>query len=241
MTTCVAPLLPKLRGHFAEFLNKDSPVRLRIFFSSTCVGLRYGHLNPYLAAFLASVDSSTTLLYSLPSALILFKLRTSLQLRPCQRLTFPSARFDYPSVSLLHFSESRWCRNFYLLSIIYAFRPQLRSRLTLGGRTFPRKPQTFDGGVSRSSLATYAGILSSIQSTAAFATASARIHCSSTNTIFSYSQASVSGFSPDNFRRIITRPVSYYALFKCVAASKPTSWLFMQWHILYHLTCTLGP
>ena len=40
----VAPLLPKLRGHFAEFLNKSSPVRLRIFFSSTCVGLRYGYL-----------------------------------------------------------------------------------------------------------------------------------------------------------------------------------------------------
>ena len=32
------------------------------------------------------------------------------------------------------------CRNFYLLSIGYAFRPRLRSRLTLGGRTFPRKP-----------------------------------------------------------------------------------------------------
>ena len=55
-----APLLPKLRGQFAEFLNKDSPVRLRIFFSSTCVGLRYGHLPPHLAAFLASVDSSAS-------------------------------------------------------------------------------------------------------------------------------------------------------------------------------------
>ena len=42
-----APLLPKLRGHFAEFLNKGSPVRLRIFFSSTCVGLRYGHLDQF--------------------------------------------------------------------------------------------------------------------------------------------------------------------------------------------------
>ena len=27
-----------------------------------------------------------------------------------------------------------------LLSIVYALRPRLRSRLTLGGRTFPRKP-----------------------------------------------------------------------------------------------------
>ena len=40
-----APLLPKLRGQFAEFLNNPSPVGLRILSSSTCVGLRYGHLN----------------------------------------------------------------------------------------------------------------------------------------------------------------------------------------------------
>ena len=37
-----APLLPKLRGHFAEFLNNASSVGLRILSSSTCVGLRYG-------------------------------------------------------------------------------------------------------------------------------------------------------------------------------------------------------
>ena len=38
-----APLLPKLRGHFAEFLGNASSVSLRILSSSTCVGLRYGH------------------------------------------------------------------------------------------------------------------------------------------------------------------------------------------------------
>ena len=38
-----APLLPKLRGHFAEFLNNTSSVGLRILSSSTCVGLRYGY------------------------------------------------------------------------------------------------------------------------------------------------------------------------------------------------------
>ena len=37
-----APLIPKLRGHFAEFLNNASSVGLRILSSSTCVGLRYG-------------------------------------------------------------------------------------------------------------------------------------------------------------------------------------------------------
>ena len=39
-----APLIPKLRGQLAEFLNNPSPVGLRILFLSTCVGLRYGHL-----------------------------------------------------------------------------------------------------------------------------------------------------------------------------------------------------
>ena len=34
----------------------------------------------------------------------------------------------------------QWRRNVDLLSIVYAFRPRLRYRLTLGGFTFPRKP-----------------------------------------------------------------------------------------------------
>ena len=33
-----------------------------------------------------------------------------------------------------------WYRNLNLLSIDYASQPRLRSRLTLGGRAFPRKP-----------------------------------------------------------------------------------------------------
>ena len=43
----MAPLLPKLRGHFAEFLNNASSVGLRILSSSTCVGLRYGYVCHY--------------------------------------------------------------------------------------------------------------------------------------------------------------------------------------------------
>ena len=53
--TFVAPLLPKLRGYFAEFLNRSSPVRLWILSSSTCVGLRYGHPG-LVAAFLGTLD-----------------------------------------------------------------------------------------------------------------------------------------------------------------------------------------
>ena len=37
-----APLLPKLRGDFAEFLSKGSPARLRLLASPTCVGFSTG-------------------------------------------------------------------------------------------------------------------------------------------------------------------------------------------------------
>ena len=121
---------------------------------------------------------------------------------PALRLgrAFPSARFDYPSVSSLHLVDLRQYRNFYRLSIIYAFRPRLRSRLTPGGRTFPGKPQTLDGEVSRLSLATYAGILSSIQSTTPFGIASARIDCSSTNTLFCIPELRCQVLAPWIFR-----------------------------------------
>src|SRR5687768_16877287 len=46
-----------LRGEFAEFLNEGSHLRLRIFSSPTCVGLRYGYLKHSLEAFLGSVAS----------------------------------------------------------------------------------------------------------------------------------------------------------------------------------------
>jgi hypothetical protein len=48
--------------------------------------------------------------------------------------------------------------------------------------------------------------------------------------------ASVTRFSPDHFRRKSTRLVSYYALFKGMAASKPTSQLSRQIHILFFST-----
>ena len=51
------PLLPKLRGHFAEFLNHDSLDRLSILYLTTCVGLGYGRLTPNVEAFLGSLGS----------------------------------------------------------------------------------------------------------------------------------------------------------------------------------------
>ena len=107
----MVPLLPKLRGHFAEFLNNASPARLRILSSSTCVGLRYRHIIQYLQAFLVSVILGASLLYFhylLRDQFFLFLAHLPL-LRP------------------LHLLSIIWCRNFNLLSIRYAFRPLLRS------------------------------------------------------------------------------------------------------------------
>ena len=65
-------------------------------------------------------------------------------------------------------SRRRWYRNINRLSIDYASRPRLRSRLTLGGRAFPRNPWTFGGGDSHSPFATHAGIRTPAASTTGF-------------------------------------------------------------------------
>jgi hypothetical protein len=54
----------------------------------------------------------------------------------------PAVLHSHVSCALIH---SR-CRNIKpASSIAYALRPRLRSRLTLGGRTFPRKPWVYGG------------------------------------------------------------------------------------------------
>ena len=63
-------------------------------------------------------------------------------------------------------TEATWYRNINLLAIDYAFRPRLRTRLTLGRRALPRKPWTIGGGDSHPSFVTNAGILTSHASTA---------------------------------------------------------------------------
>lgn len=151
--------------------------------------------------------------------------------------------FPFPAPALLtcpHSSVILQYRNINLLSIGYGSRPHLRSRLTQGRSALPWKPWIFGLEDSHLYLATHSGILSSMQSTAPFGTASSRMQCSSTNLLLD-SLVSVARFSPGHFRRRTSRPVSYYALFECMAASEPTSWLSSKSHILFHLTRTLGP
>ena len=57
----LAPLLPKLRGHFAEFLNKGSSARLGILYLPTCVGFGTGAL-VLIVTFLGNLNFSTSLL-----------------------------------------------------------------------------------------------------------------------------------------------------------------------------------
>ena len=51
-----APLLPKLRGYFVEFLRKVSLARLSLLDSPTCVGLRYGRPGERSEAFLGKLS-----------------------------------------------------------------------------------------------------------------------------------------------------------------------------------------
>ena len=146
-----------------------------------------------------------------------------------------------------HISDIHQYRNINLLSIGYVFRPHLRPRLPQSRSDFPRADQLYSGnlGYSAVRILTLLSLLIpafSLQSTPRLLTVTLRRAFNAPLPItICDSSASVSCFSPGNFRRRTSRPVSYYALFQCVAASEPTSWLSSKSHILYHLTRTLGP
>ena len=107
----------------------------------------------------------------------------------------------------------RRCRNVYLLCIGYAFRPRLSSRLTLGGLALPRKPWVYGGGVFHAPLVTHASILTSGRSTEGRPSASPQTESSPTTRLGLVRRFGTM-LSPVYCRRMSTRPVSYYALFK---------------------------
>ena len=92
--------------------------------------------------------------------------------------------FPFPASAFLtcpHSSVIPQYRNLHLLSIGYDSRPRLRPRLTQSRSALLWKPWIFGHKDSHLILATHSGILSSMQSTAPFGTASSRMQCSSTN------------------------------------------------------------
>jgi hypothetical protein len=174
------PLLPKLRGYFAEFLNHSYLVRLGILYLTTCVGLGYGPCVNSLEAFLGSIGSPnspqrlciTSRTYVRPG----FAWISSYRLAPAHpfgwygylpasphRLTTTNPGPTQPMVvccpqrgqrsatfwvvSRVDSSRARThgYGNINPLSIDYACRPRLRSRLTLGGLAWPRNPWSFGG------------------------------------------------------------------------------------------------
>ena len=68
----MVPLLPKLRGQFAEFLNHSSPDRLGILYLTTCVGLGYGPHESSLEAFLGSMGSPCFASFGYASGLTMY-------------------------------------------------------------------------------------------------------------------------------------------------------------------------
>ena len=195
----------------------------------------------------------------------------------------PSPRLDCPAASphclpttglgrALHFPLRRgssfrrlaspgsaWARyhrygNINPLSIDYACRPRLRSRLTQGGLTWPWNPWSFGGRVSHPSFATHACILTRVASTTGLPRRFARhttlpypsIHLdlegepsrpgtriNVTTSVMCLSPATLS--ARNHLTSELLRTLSR------VAASKPTSWLSMRLHILFHLAHALGP
>ena len=153
-----APLLPKLRGHFAEFLDNASPAGLRILSSSTCVGLRYGYMEIYSGF---SRHAYCGLPYSLS---VHFTPSASLCGFACiaPAALVPGSPFPAPAPRMRpHISFPMQYRNLHLLSIGYASQPRLRPRLTRGRSALPRNPWIFGLEDSHLHLATHSGILSS--------------------------------------------------------------------------------
>jgi hypothetical protein len=132
------------------------------------------------------------------------------------------------------------------LSIDYACRPRLRSRLTLGGTAWPRNPWSFGAIDSHDGFATHACILTRMPSTTP---SQGRF---TGHTTLPYPTPHLTPVSPgigisgiDTTSAVYLSPATLSArnhltsellrTLSRVAASKPTSWLSLRSHILFHL------
>jgi hypothetical protein len=131
---------PKCSGHpFFRSYGARLPSSLTRFHSRalaklcppTCVGFRYGQPWKHAEVFLGSCFNGSVSAEA--STSLLFEQTATFNRRPI------STETSLPSLT----TAGAGILN--LLSIVYALRPRLRSRLTLGGRTFPRKPWVYGG------------------------------------------------------------------------------------------------
>ena len=137
-----AHLLPKLRCQFAEFLNQSSLERLRILTLPTCVGLRYDHQITSLEAFLGSMGLASLFPKRDPHHLSVLNERADLPALSTYRLESGQPSPEWPTLLRPPITQTVnwWYRNINLFPITYAFRPQLRGRLTLSRLALLRKP-----------------------------------------------------------------------------------------------------
>ena len=162
----MAPLLPKLRGHFAEFLFEGSSDRLGILYLHTCVGFGTGTSNlPRRFSRRHGFKDFDLLVSASRLRLCEERIFLSLALRGYPRTTIAWVPLAYP-VPPLVIAVGTWYWNINQLSIAYACRPRLRSRLTLSRLALLRNPCAFGGHVSHMSFVTHASILTSHASTA---------------------------------------------------------------------------
>ena len=208
----MAPLLPKLRGHFAEFLNNASSVGLRILSSSTCVGLRYGYvindsgfsrrMACALPYFLSVRFTPSLCCTDLPLQLVL-RLHAAFH-------SAPALSTRVPTVLLLRSTGISTC-----CPSTTAF-PTYPGQISFTLETLDIRPRGFPP-LSRYSFrhSLFHTVHSPFQF-CFFPYAMLLYRCF-------HPAASVSCFSPGHFRRRTSRLVSYYALFQCMAASEPTS------------------
>lgn len=216
ITLRAAPLLPKLRGHFAEFLSEGSLARLSALAPAHLCRftVRALHLHR-LEAFLGSLASAGYHPYGLPRGRRACAGRICL---PCAPRTAAGLIHGSgpPSLKRPPIAPVEWGRNINRLSIGFPSRVRLRSRLTLRRRPLRRNPWAYGEGDSHPfyrylclhshfpylqppSRSTFIGMGNALLPRSGHPAAPA---------------ASVLDLSPDHFRREGTRPVSYYALFK---------------------------
>ena len=176
--------------------------------------------------------------------------RSASRLRLARRIYLPDVLRGYPGTTIARdpiaypvppsvIAVATWYRNINLLSIAYACRPRLRSRLTLSRLALLRNPWAFGGGVSHSSFVTHASILTSQRSTAGlhrrFSALGTLPYHSSQSEDKLESVASVPCLSPVTLSAPDHLTSELLRTLLMVAASKPTSWLSLQSDIVSHL------
>ena len=229
-----APLLPKLRGNFAEFLNEGFLDRLGILYPPTCVGFGTGTRNLPRGFSRGHGFRDFRQTSPHPVSALMAGFRPA-GLRGCPSTTNGWDPLSYPVLPSV-ITIPTWYGNINPLSIAYAFQPRLRSRLTLRRLALLRNPWAFGGGVS-SPLFRYSCQHSHSRCLHGWVTpplqsASGR---SPTTPARPESAASVPDLSPATLSAREHLTSELLRTLSRVAASKPTSWLSVHPHIVYHL------